>query len=401
MKIFTQEGFRFDKTFQILLILLAFFLPVSVALTNVLLALLVLLWSLSGQYKLKFLLISKSKLAQLSIIFYLVHILGMFWSIDLDWGLKILKKMADFLFLLPIMVTITRRKNLEIYLYTFLSSIFLIVLLSILVYLQIIDPFYKATVINPTITMSHVSYNVIIAFAAYLTLYQLIFIKKKALNLNFFLSILFLMITIDMFITAGRTGQILYAFLIILLTFQYLRKNFFKALMISTLFLSFVVTLAYNFSYTFQSRIQDVIDYANNVKDTPPSISQRAHFQKVSLDIFLNNPLIGIGTGSFPKKYNETEKLYGDGYSYPTSNPHNMYLLVGSQLGVMGLIAMLSIFLYQIKFAIKSSGFYRDYGIALPLGYLLIFFAESYLLGHFTTVFFVFFSSIIYAQEQS
>jgi len=78
-----------------------------------------------------------------------------------------------------------------------------------------------------------------------------------------------------------------------------------------------------------------------------------------------------------------------------------MYLLVGSQLGVMGLIAMLSIFFYQIKFAIKSSGFYRDYGIALPLGYLLIFFAESYLLGHFTTVFFVFFSSIIYAQEQS
>ena len=80
-----------------------------------------------------------------------------------------------------------------------------------------------------------------------------------------------------------------------------------------------------------------------------------------------------------------------------TSNPHNMYILVLVQLGIVGLLSMLSIMYYQIKLSFKGSNrFFRDVGFALPLLFLVIMWSDSYLLGHFTGLLFVFFSSFLY-----
>ena len=38
----------------------------------------------------------------------------------------------------------------------------------------------------------------------------------------------------------------------------------------------------------------------------------------------------------------------------------------------------------------------KDLGITLPLVFLVIMWSDSYLLGHFTTLLFVFFSSFLY-----
>ena len=80
-----------------------------------------------------------------------------------------------------------------------------------------------------------------------------------------------------------------------------------------------------------------------------------------------------------------------------TTNPHNMYILVLVQLGIVGLLSMLSIMYYQIKLSFKESNrFFRDAGFALPFLFLVIMWSDSYLLGHFTTLLFVFFSSFLY-----
>ena len=56
-----------------------------------------------------------------------------------------------------------------------------------------------------------------------------------------------------------------------------------------------------------------------------------------------------------------------------TTNQHNMYTLIGMQLGLIGLVSMLSIFYYQIKLSFSSSNkFIRDLGITLPLVFLVI-----------------------------
>ena len=108
------------------------------------------------------------------------------------------------------------------------------------------------------------------------------------------------------------------------------------------------------------------------------------------------NPIIGVGTGDFPTEYNKMNQINTPEVPN-TTNPHNMYILVLMQLGLVGLISMLTIFYYQIKLSFCSSNrFFRDVGITLPILFLIMMLSDSYILGHFTTLVFVFFSSFLY-----
>ena len=81
------------------------------------------------------------------------------------------------------------------------------------------------------------------------------------------------------------------------------------------------------------------------------------------------------------------------------TNPHNMYSLILVQLGLVGLISMLTIFYYQINLSfLESNQFYKNFGIALPFLFLIIMMSDSYLLGHYTTLVYVFFSSFLYQK---
>ena len=135
------------------------------------------------------------------------------------------------------------------------------------------------------------------------------------------------------------------------------------------------------------------MDYENHKHN---SIGLRLTFAINSWDVIKENPIIGIGTGDFPSEYKKINKI-NTSHMLSTTNPHNMYTLIAMQLGLIGLVSMLSIFYYQIKLSFYSSNrFIKDLGIALPLMFLVIMWSDSYLLGHYTTLVFVFFSSFLY-----
>ena len=67
------------------------------------------------------------------------------------------------------------------------------------------------------------------------------------------------------------------------------------------------------------------------------------------------------------------------------------------QLGLVGLFSMLSIFYYQIRLSFNSpTKIIRDAGVTLPLMFLVMMLSDSYLLGHYTTLMYIFFSSFLY-----
>ena len=115
-----------------------------------------------------------------------------------------------------------------------------------------------------------------------------------------------------------------------------------------------------------------------------------------SWEVIKENPIIGVGTGDFPIEYKKVNKRNTPELPNAT-NPHNMFTLIAVELGALGIISMLSIFYYQIKLSFNSSNrFIRDVGITLPLLFLVIMWSDSYLLGHYTTLMYVFFSSFLY-----
>jgi len=77
-----------------------------------------------------------------------------------------------------------------------------------------------------------------------------------------------------------------------------------------------------------------------------------------------------------------------------------MYMLILTQLGLIGLISFLWIFYLQFKIAWASDNqSTRNIGIAIPLLFLTIMWSDSYLLGHYTSNLFILFSSFIYINR--
>ena len=139
-----------DRTYQYLLIAAFFFLPITVLGNNIAIWLIVILWFFSGNYKEKFQQIKNHSLALASILFFLIHIIALIWTENLDWGFEIVRKMLPFLFVLPAFLTISRIENTRYYITAFLIAIAISVGLSYLIWLGIIEPFkYAFGIENP------------------------------------------------------------------------------------------------------------------------------------------------------------------------------------------------------------------------------------------------------------
>ena len=161
---------------------------------------------------------------------------------------------------------------------------------------------------------------------------------------------------------------------------------------------------AYQISPNFEHRANLAIDEIVNYDVKTVAVHQQSSssagirilFAINSWEIIKENALLGVGTGDFPNEYKKISVRNSPNAPY-ADNPHNMYVLVLVQLGIVGLLSMLSIMYYQIKLSFKGSNrFFRDVGFALPFLFLVIMLSDSYLLGHFTGLLFVFFSSFLY-----
>jgi O-antigen ligase len=398
------ERFNLEKTYQYLLVVLAFLMPISVSLANTVIVCIVLLWFFSGDYKAKFSQIISNKVLIASLVFYSTHIIGMFWTDNLGWGFHILHKMWYFLLLLPILFTIVKKDFVKHYIISFLAAMALTEILSYLVWFEIIDEFRKAYHNNPTPFMSHISYNPFLAFTIYLVSYEILF-NKKLNNKHLFLLVFFTAVmVINMFVTGGRAGQVMFFFVIVILCFQFFRGEKIKALISILILLPAIFFAAFQLSPNFKDRAILAIDEVTKFNVSSVSINQsptssvgvRLLFAMNSWEIFKENPFFGVGTGDFPSEYKKMNQKNSPHGPY-ANNPHNMYSLILVQLGIFGLLSMFSVFYFQIKISLKQSNiFYRDLGLALPLLFLVIMWSDSYLLGHFTGLLFIFFSAFLY-----
>lgn len=402
-----------EKTYQYLLILLAFLMPLTVAGANTIVVIISFLWLLSGNYKLKLVHIFSSKIMIASIVFYFIHVIGMLWTDDYDWGLHILHKMWYFILFFPILFNIVKSKYIKYYISSFLIAITITEVLSYLVWFELIEPFKNATVANPTPFMSHISYNPILAFSIYLVAHRLL-INKDLSRVNiYFYSFFLITMTINMFITGGRAGQVMFFAYLAILIFQYFRRKVLKAITLSIIIIPTIFIAAFNSSPIFHDRasgaissiinINSWIDYQSverggDQRANYNSVGERIVFSLNSWKVFKESPFIGVGTGDFPNEYMRINDKFTPNLKTAV-NPHNMYVLVAVQLGLVGLLSMLSIFYYQIKASFQEKNLlYKDLGLALPLSFLLIMLSDSYILGHFTTLLFVFFSSFLYQK---
>ena len=394
-----------DKLYLInsyLIILLGFFLPISKAGVSIVVGLIFINWIVIADYRITFNEIKNNKVLIAGLLFVLIHILSLIFSNDLELSFSVLKKEYKWL-VLPILMIFVRKEHIKYYIGSFLFSITLSELFSYLIWFELIEPFKYATVSNPTVFMSHITYNPILAFSIYLILYFVLFDKTISKNKKILYTFFIITMTINMFITGGRAGQIMFFSMLIILSYQYYKSNLRKFFLMISIVIPLIFVTSYTSSDLFKKRVDSAISNIKNFNENQnTSLGLRFTYAINSTEIIKENPIFGVGIGNFKIEYPKIHEKNTPHLPIIANQPHNMYILVLVEYGIIGLISLLYIFYIQIKFALNSKNpFTSNVGLVLPLLFLIIMFSEIYLFLHTTTWLFIYFSAILYKIHKS
>ncbi|HIQ37997.1 MAG TPA: O-antigen ligase domain-containing protein [Desulfocapsa sulfexigens] len=375
-----------------LLILFAFALPLSTSAGSILAILLILAWITSGKMAEKFDEILRNPVTIAVLIYILLHVLGLLWSEDLDWGFKILKKQWKLL-LFPVFLTIAKKEHTKYYMAAFIAAIFLKACKAYLVWLGVIS--LPPSSVFTTLGTTHVMYNPMLALACYILLQNLIFAANKPVH-KILQTGLLIFLSCNMFITAGRTGQIAFFVLLAVILFQYFYKLSKAKLLLGLILLPLLITATYQCSTTFRGRVDLAITEIKEHKSQEiTSVGLRVWFYKNTIIVIKENWLTGVGTGDFPTEYAKINKIYSPTL-LNTDNPHSQYLLILSQFGIVGFISLISIFFSQLIMAFRQKDALTPLRQAFPIFFLVIMLAESYLMVYGTGFLFSLFSAFLY-----
>ena len=378
-----------------LLISLAFCLPISIFVTDVLVFALALLWLVDGNFSVKWQKIKGSKWMLSLVVLFAVYLLGMLWGTNHSNGSWILQKSA-ILLLLPILYSYDfSDKQIKNSLYAFVLSMTLSSVIALLINLKWIKHLFKYSDIfakswSNSAFMPYTDHNVFLAFTILICLiYGLYSLKDKR---QFFPIILVVIVCLlSLFTEKGRAGQLV--FLIgttIFLIITFWNKKLWLA--ISFLSIISIVLLSYNFSSTFNQRINSSLVNSQQLdEESTNSLNTRYFLFKYSLDKIKERPVMGFGTGSFVQEFSSisehsTKILEGDIHK----TPHNNYLFVWFELGLIGLLLFISIFYFQIKEVYKKPlGKLR---IIMPIMFLVIMMFDTYFQNHNSAVLYAYLS---------
>ncbi len=381
--------------------LLAFALPLSTSAVSVLAILILLLWLLEGRFAEKGVEIFSNPVAVAVLAFLALLCLGLLWTDNLVTGIEVLKDQWK-LALLPVFLTTATYRHRPLYLYAFLGGMTLAMGITFLVRFNMIH-YADVSPTHLTPKTFHVIYNPLLAFAIYLALHESIWgearrNRQKPVVRRILLPLAGLM-TVNMFMTEGRTGQAVFLVLMGLLLFQIFAKNRLKATLAALLLLPAICITGYLYSPTFQQRVNTARQEIEGFRKNPDtSVGMRLLFFQNSLEIIRQHTWLGVGTGDFQAAYAEVNRKRSPA-SIATDNPHNQYIMIGAMLGTTGILFFLLIFIVMFVQAKLLPDNYRRIRTALPIFCLIIMLAESYLTVYQTAFFFVVMAAALYKEK--
>lgn len=390
-------------------VLLGFAVPISVALDNLLLALVLLGASFNSRAIWK--IVTLHPVARAAWLIFAMLLLAVFYgATPMREAAGILGKYADLAFIPLFMLIMSddaiRRKAR----YAFFLAMGLTLLLSFMVGLKLlpVQHWMSAFAVpdNPVIFHSHITQNNMMAFAIFLALLNL---RASSSRLTRTASGLFVLLgtTNMLFMVQGRTGYMILLVLLFWFAWSTLERYLtrrgkawsWRQGAAVVLALTGLVMAAYHASPRLHERVSLVMSeyqawQPNHGKDT--STGQRLDFYYNTLSIIKQQPIFGAGTGGFPAAF--ARQIQGTDVLH-TNNPHNEYLMIASQTGVIGLALLLYLFYTQWRCApLLNTEFEQDAARGLVLAYMANCLFNSPLLDHADGLFFSFMTAVLFAS---
>ena len=378
-------------------IALGFSIPISVALDNVLLAVTALLWLAAGNWRARVAVIRNNPVALAALALFGLLALGLAWGMrNPGDGMRYLGKYTDLLFVPLFLFFFTDMQTRERALLAFCLAALASVVVSHLVYFDLLadNPLLPRNREYPGGFKLSITHGLIVAFAAFL--FALRARAETDRRRRWCLGALALFAAHNVvFVVFGRTG---YLVLAVLFVYFFVVSFGRRGLLLIIMICAATIVAAYSTSSTFQQRA-DVS--AREFKQWEPgkpadtSVGLRLEWYSNSLGIIGQHPLLGSGTGSFPAAYAHAVL---DRNMAHTDNPHNEYLLISVQIGLIGLACLIHLFIRQWRMAGRlEQTLYRDLGRGLVLTIAVGCLFNSLLADHTEGLLFSWLSGLVFA----
>jgi O-antigen ligase len=330
----------------ILALFTGFFIPISTALTNIFCALVLLFILFNVDYRKELKDRLKHPIAITALFLFTLMLAGIFYSpASFSDSVRILSKYREFLYI-PLFMLLFHDNLTRLWgLYGFLSSMALTLFLS---YFTAITGWeiIADTIKNHAVFKNYITQNLLMALAAYFITIQL-WTEEKWKWLRGL--VLFFAIYNILFMSLGRTGYLVLFCLILLLFYQLYHL---RGVIISGIALAVISIILFSTSAVIQQRLNNIANdlqrYEQGQIDGTNSIGSRIQYYQNSIVLISQNPIWGAGTGSFVLEY---KKLAEYKKIQTTTNPHNEFLIIAVQWGLMGL----GLFIYLLYSMWKTS----------------------------------------------
>ena len=369
-----------SNTRNLVLLLLGFTFPISVAASNILVILLAVLIIVEGSFIEKIKKINSSKWMKSILVLWVMYIIYFFLFESFTDTFWLIKRISLFL-LLPIFYSSSfSEKTIHKSVFAFLISMFVSSVIAIADKYEII---YFTKNWTWSAFLQYTDHNVFLAFSLIMIFYSLFAIKLENKYRNIFLFFIPVYL-FSLFTEAGKSGQLVFLFSVILFLIFLFKKKW-APLLLSVVSVFVFSAIVYNISDIVNNRFNYE---ANNILQNRKS--DRNILLKETIILIKKNPILGYGTGSFTDEFGSVNEETKKVMSNQHKTPHNNYLYVWFELGIFGLIVFLSIFYFQIKELIKKAD--GIFIILFPIMFLIIMLTDSYLFSQNTLVLYLFFT---------
>jgi len=396
MSTFADRGARWCA------VALGFSLPISVALDSVLLVLVLAGFALGGAYAEKWRALRNNPVGLAALALYAMLLIGaLYGEVATADRLSFLTKYSDLL-AIPLLIYFFRDAAMRRYgISALAASLALVLLWSTFFKLGVIPklPFTHGNEVFPVVFKLKLTHNLLMAFAMFLFTYLAIAASDPRLRLAWAALAVLAIINVTLMVP-GATGYLVMALLALYVGYSWRgwRGIATAAGVGAVLFGTLAVVPG-----PFQQRMQQMIREASQLTPghAPPgsSLGQRLEFYRGSLAIIGDHPVIGVGTGGFPKAY--VEKTKGTS-PYEVRNPHSEYLLMMTQTGLIGLALLLHLFWQHWRLAPRLATPLETHlarGLVITIAGGCLF--NSFLLDHTEGLLFAWMTGLLYGGIQS
>jgi O-antigen ligase len=387
------------------LVALGFSIPISAAADGILSAVIVLSWLVAARFRDTARVVRDDPVAAIACLWFAAHALGALWSIGEERDvLRVVSKSAMFL-LVPIAIAVLREPRHRAWaLDAFICAIGLTAVLSSLRWLGAIPedvPFLKSTSFSASVVFKyHLTQNLLVAFGAFLCAVRAQGADTPRRRYAWAAAACFAAINV-LVMGDGRIGQVV---LLVLLVYFALAFGNARAAAIAGVLVAAGGAAAYVVpGSTLHTRsslaVSEAFDWRSDVqRSEPSSIGYRLDYYRASASIIARHPFFGVGTGGFPAAY---EREVSGTRLAPTRNPHNEYLLRAVELGAMGVLLVIALFVVVWRQASRLAAADGVIARGLVITLAVAGLASSPLADHTETLLFVWLLGVLFAGRRA